>query len=138
MSIKGDIIWEGVDAYRDHILNVLSPAMKAALEAACDRAGDDGEERMKMLVPVDTGDLQSTCRKKSGRDPTQAGEFHVTLIAGGMRGKRAGNLVNYAGYVEFGTSRQRPQPFLRPSIRWAARAVEPYFWEELERRVKIE
>lgn len=135
MSIKGNIVWEGLEAFRNHVTRIIPNAIQESAEAACDRAGDDGEERMKQLVAVDTGDLQSTCRKKSGREPTQA-SFHVTLMAGGMRGKRAGKLVDYAGYVEHGTSRQRPQPFLAPALRWASRRIEGYFWEELRRRVE--
>ncbi len=136
MSIRGELVWEGVDAFRDYVTRIMPRAIVESAEAACDRAGDDGEDRMKMLVAVDTGDLQSTCRKKSGREPTQAHTFHVTLMAGGMRGKRAGKLVDYAGFVEHGTSRQRPQPYLRPSLRWAGRRIPGYFWEELSRRVE--
>lgn len=136
--IKGEIKWEGLEAFRDYVTRIIPQAVQESAEAALDRAGDDGLERMQRSVPVRTGDLKSTCRKRSGREPTQAGTFHVELAAGGMRGRAAGNLVNYAGYVEYGTSRQRPQPYLSPSIRYATRRVEPYFWEELEKRVETE
>ena len=137
MSIKGEIVWEGLDALRDYATRVLPRAVKESAEAATDRALDDGLDRMTRSCPVDTGDLRSTCRKKSGREPTQAATFHVVLVAGGMRGRAAGKLVDYAGFVEHGTSRQRPQPFLRPALRYASRRVEPYFWEELSRRVEL-
>lgn len=53
-------------------------------------------------VPVDTGDL-----KKS-----------ITLD---VQGKSAtvGTPLHYAPYVEYGTSRQSPQPYMRPAAREA-------------------
>jgi HK97 gp10 family phage protein len=35
------------------------------------------------------------------------------------------NTVPYAGFVEFGTSRTRPQPFMRPAIAQARSRAEP-------------
>ena len=137
MSIKGEIRWEGLDAFRNYVTRIIPNAIQESAEAATDRAGDDGLERMIQSCPVDTGDLRSTCRKRSGREPTQAATFRVSLIAGGMRGKVAGKLVDYAGFVEHGTSRQRPQPYLLPALIYASRRVEPYFWEELSRRVEL-
>jgi len=132
MSIKGEIEWEGLEAFRHHTTRVIPVAIRESAEAACDKAGDDGVDFMRMFVPVRTGLLQSTCRKKSSREPTQAGFFHVILMAGGMLG------VDYAGYVEHGTSRQRPQPYLFPALRRASRNIEGYFWQELSRRVEVE
>jgi len=85
---------------------------------------------MRMFVPVRTGLLQSTCRKISGREPPQAGFFHVILAAGGLYG------VDYAGYVEFGTSKRRCSPYLRPSLRYAAKRIPNYFGESLSRRLE--
>ena len=132
MSIKGEIAWEGLEAFRDYATRILPAAIRASAEEACDRAGDDGEEFMRMFVPVRTGLLRSTCRKLSGREPIQAGFFHVILAAGGMMG------CDYAGYVEYGTSRQLPQPYLRPALRRASRNIPGYFWEELAKRVELE
>jgi HK97 gp10 family phage protein len=138
MSIKGEIRWEGLEAFRNYVTGILPRAIQDSAEIATDRAGDDGLERMIQSCPVDKGDLKSTCRKRSGREPTQANTFHVTLIAGGMRGKVTGRMVDYAKYPEHGTSRQRPQPYLWPALMYASRRVEPYFWEELSRRVEID
>ena len=138
MSIKSEIVWDGLEAFRDHLTRVIPRAIMEAAEAALDRAGDDAVNWMQMIVPVRTGDLQSTCRKISEREPTQAGFYHVVVAAGGMRGKRAGNLVDYAGDVEHGTVHQRPQPYMQPSLRRASRNIEGYFYEELEKRVETE
>lgn len=51
-------------------------------------------------VPVDTGRLKQSI----GVQKVQDGEYRV------------GTNVDYAPYVEFGTRRQAPQPFMRPAI----------------------
>jgi HK97 gp10 family phage protein len=65
----------------------------------------------KDFVPVDTGDLQSTIRVVPGKRDGSKSSCYVT--AGGRA--RSGNDVNYAGFVEFGTSRMAARPFLRPA-----------------------
>lgn len=57
-----------------------------------------------LLVPVDKGNLQETIRVEV------EGES-VNLVAGG------GSLpVDYATYVELGTSKMAAQPYMRPAI----------------------
>jgi HK97 gp10 family phage protein len=61
--------------------------------------------RAKRLCPVDTGRLRSSIThdevERRGR---------TTLVV------RVGTNVEYAAYVELGTSRQRSQPYLRPAL----------------------
>ncbi|RMH81571.1 MAG: hypothetical protein D6683_04065 [Actinomyces sp.] len=69
------------------------------------------------IVPVDTGDLRSTLRydvKTKGSEPV------LTCRAGGVKGAVTGRVVDYAVYVENGTSRQRAQPYMRTSLRYVA------------------
>lgn len=61
------------------------------------------ERLAKILCPVDTGRLRSSIAWRFDRDAR--GLFAAI-----------GTNVSYAAPVEFGTSRQRPQPFLRPAI----------------------
>lgn len=53
--------------------------------------------------PVDTGRLRSSITHEVGRD----GEGLVGTV---------GSNVEYAPYVEFGTSHNQAQPFLRPAL----------------------
>jgi len=55
----------------------------------------------KSIVPVKTGTLQRSISWQGGR-----GEYKV------------GSRVNYAPYVEYGTSRMVPRPFLGPALLW--------------------
>jgi HK97 gp10 family phage protein len=52
------------------------------------------------IVPVDTGRL---------RDSIKVFSTSATEVKGGTE-------VFYAGFVEFGTARQRSQPYMRPAI----------------------
>lgn len=55
------------------------------------------------LVPVDTGRLRSSIAQALGSD----GEGLYGIV---------GTDVEYGPYIEFGTSRMRAQPYLRPAL----------------------
>lgn len=57
----------------------------------------------KRLCPVDTGRLRASITSEVGKDSD--GLYAVV-----------GSDVEYAGYVEFGTSRNAAQPYLRPAL----------------------
>lgn len=59
------------------------------------------QRRAKQLCPVDTGRLRSSVAEELGQE-------------GPVLVERIGTDVNYAPYVELGTS--RAQPFLRPAL----------------------
>lgn len=61
------------------------------------------ETAAKRRAPVDTGRLRSSISRELGIDNR------------GLRA-RIGTDVDYAIYVEFGTSRARAQPYLRPAL----------------------
>jgi hypothetical protein len=67
-------------------------------------------------VPVDTGALQKSIRLTS--TAKVAGKTtRVGVRAGGFEvNPKTGSLVNYAVIVEFGSSRQTPQPYLIPAV----------------------
>lgn len=60
-------------------------------------------------APVDTGALRSSITVG----------FNGGLMAGWMEGM-AGPEIRYGGYVEFGTERTRPQPYMGPALDRAA------------------
>jgi HK97 gp10 family phage protein len=62
-----------------------------------------GETNAKKLCPVDTGRLRASITHEVGKDGK------------GLYGK-VGTNVDYAPYVELGTSSHAPQPFLRPGV----------------------
>lgn len=72
-------------------------------DEALQELGKEIQTRMKAACPVDTGKLRDSIDvEKKGKG-----------ITVGPRG------VDYAGYVEYGTSRSPAQPYIRPVVAWA-------------------
>lgn len=107
----------GLASTRQRIRN-LSDRLAGVTEQAINDFADDVVLHMKGVVPVDTGKLRDSISKKS----------EGLVIKVGPRG------VNYAEYVEFGTSRAPAQPYVRPTIEWA-RANGP---KRIARRIEGE
>ncbi len=92
--------------------NALVKGMDPAAARVLKEVAKEVKKEAKELVPVDTGALRASIRVIV----TAATAGHITRVgvrAGGFEvNPKTGNLVNYAVYVEFGTSRQTPQPYL--------------------------
>ncbi|MFI7691784.1 HK97-gp10 family putative phage morphogenesis protein [Nonomuraea sp. NPDC049655] len=74
---------------------------QAMVKAAVKKTGLDTVAAAQSLAPVDTGNLKNS--------------IGVDFDPDGY-GFEAGATANYAGYVEFGTSRMAPQPYLGPAF----------------------
>lgn len=75
-------------------------AFNKALARALEEIGLAAEGYAKRLCPVDTGRLRNSIT-------------HVTSY--GAKAVCIGTNVEYARYVEYGTRKQKPQPYLRPA-----------------------
>ena len=82
----------------DHSEELLK-AMDVSLKAAFEEIGQNAEAYAKAACPVDTGRLRNSISHQSSD-----------------REMQVGTNVEYAPCVELGTSRQKPQPYLRPSV----------------------
>ena len=69
-------------------------------------------QESRRIVPVRTGRLRASIRVGPDREAGRVGAAATTIIAD----------APYAGYVEFGTSRMSPRPYLRPAVNKYARA----------------
>lgn len=81
-----------------HAKEVLS-AEQAARNRALEIIGGKAESYAKRLCPVDTGRLRNSITHQQYDDDTEV----------------IGTNVEYAPFVELGTHRQQPKPFLRPA-----------------------
>lgn len=95
--------------------NALTVGLDPLTERILKSVAKEVKEEARELVPVDTGALRKSIRVIS--TAKEAGKItRVGVWAGGYEtNPKTGNLVNYAIYVEFGTSRQSPQPYLIPA-----------------------
>lgn len=84
------------------------------------------EREAKRIVPVDTGNLKNSIR-------SEIDEITPNLVTA-----VTGTNVEYGPMVELGTSRQRPQPYLRPALDTQhdkiSAAVESALAREIARR----
>jgi HK97 gp10 family phage protein len=88
---------------------------------------DDAKE----LCPVDTGSLRKSIRVETTRS---GGVETVGVAAGGyIINPKTGRRVDYASFVEYGTSRNRAQPYLRPAIARNARLLPKEIVKQLFR-----
>ena len=92
----------GLEAARRRLEGIADRVAGVTEEAVAEFA-KDVETHMKGVVPVDTGKLRDSISAE------QAGEGWTV----GPRG------VDYAEYVENGTSRSPAQPYVAPTLVWA-------------------
>jgi HK97 gp10 family phage protein len=81
--------------------------MEVATEDKLVVVGIQIQNAARSLCPVDTGRLRSSIIMTKGRDSRG---FYVEI----------GTNVKYAAFVEFGTSKQRAQPYLLPAVAMAS------------------
>lgn len=87
---------EVVQDNTDEVVTALGQAFDRALE----KIGLTAERYAANLCPVDTGRLRNSI---------------TSAVDSGEKAAYIGTNVEYAPYVEFGTSRQKAQPFLTPA-----------------------
>ena len=106
--------WTGLREYRDS-LKKMPPEAMAEIDHVIYEGMLVGLQIALSRAPFRTGRLIQSLRV------ARPSKFRVTMEAG----------VPYAIYVEFGTSRMRAQPFLRPGIESAMQ----YIRDVLQRRI---
>lgn len=100
-------------------LSKIAAKMPGAVDKIVRKAAFDIEAHAKTVVPVDTGMLKNS----------------ITTEFPGQTKAIIAPHTEYAGYVEFGTRRQRAQPYMRPAVE----KVAPLFFlvmSILEERLK--
>ena len=90
---------DGVSVIQDSTGQVID-GIDSAIGAALEEIGLLAESYAARKCPVDTGNLRGSIAHE-----VDAGDSAVYI----------GTNVEYAPYVELGTSRQKAQPFLRPA-----------------------
>jgi len=138
MSISLTIEWEGLEALHRYLARIIPEAFEKAALEALDISTREGVEYAKAVAPVDTGALRRSIRQeprpRRGGDGYEAG---ITAGGGGVVNPRTGREVDYAAYVEFGTSRAPAQPYLRPGLLHTAMRLPLHFHSILRRLIEV-
>ncbi len=80
-----------------------------AASIAATMGGELIQRTAQQLVPVDTGALRASIDHERDQGSRPGHEIEIVHTGSGRDGR------NYGGYVEFGTSRNRAQPYLVPA-----------------------
>ncbi len=103
----------------DRLLQTLPPEIFDRLQQVLKNGAVRVAERARELVPVRTGHLLASIRPDLGDVENAEEAFEpVQVIAD----------TEYASFVEFGTSRMDPEPFLGPAVD----EIEPQILEEID------
>ena len=98
-------------------LSEIAKNAPAAASRALLQTGADIVNLTKQITPVDTGNLKSSY----GAVPVSSSEVHV------------GTTVEYAPYVEYGTSRMGAQPHLTPAFAQSESTFKARLAEEIQK-----
>lgn len=100
----------------DEVIKEIDEIIDKSLEAV----KEDMIDHAKMIVPVDTGDLKKSINVINKSKRTVGFDY--------------AKLMHYWAHVEFGTSKQRSQPYLRPTLRHGKRVLENEIRERSRRK----
>lgn len=92
--------WAGVLEIRENNAEQVAAALNSAIARALTMIGQQAEGNAKLICPTDTGRLKNSITNQIDMD-----ENAVYI----------GTNVEYAPYVELGTMRKDPHPYLKPA-----------------------
>lgn len=104
--------------------------LKSAIRAGANTIKDEAKKR----IPVDTGNLKKALKvfDSSPRSDKNLVRFNVGFTVG----KKARNDGYYAKFVEYGTSKTKAQPFLRPALDASKDKILPDIAAKMESRIE--
>lgn len=135
--MESNIVEVKITDNSDEILSRMDRAMEAALE----KIGLVAEGYAKRLCPVDTGRLRNSITHATATYPgigtyqDNAGNTFDDATVDGTPEKNAvyiGTNVEYAPYVELGTTRAKAQPYLKPAVVDHAEKYKRIFKDSME------
>jgi len=106
----------GMDKLITRLANLQNEVLDRTAETSLKKVAVKIRDSAKKLCPVATGSLQKSIRLQVHARPAR--HIHkIGVSAGGyITNPNTGRRVDYARYVEHGTSRMTMHPFMRPAL----------------------
>ena len=114
MSFGLEYRWEGINQLKK-ALDRAPSKLRELIHKKMDEKSKEVVFFAKNYVPVRTGYLRSTIHYRS------VGFLQFLIEA----------YANYAGFVEYGTSKQRAQPYMRPSLELVTLTLKNELMQEI-------
>lgn len=127
----------GIKTLRSALMATAAPLRKEMKRLAPETPTDEGprmrRSRSRGVVEIRPGFLKYRIRarsavRRSGRSSRYLSGNQVALV-------RVGAFTPYAGFVEYGTSRTRAQPFIRPAAQNKRAELDSRFKTYLKKRI---
>jgi HK97 gp10 family phage protein len=119
---------QGLDQFLAQLEGLSSVAQSDIIRTAVMDGAYITEREAKRIVPVDTGNLKNSIRSE------------IDEVTHSFVSAVTGTNVEYAPYVELGTSRQSAKPYLRPAqdtqVDQIKRAIETGVLREIARHTQ--
>lgn len=119
-----ELVWRIAHQKRPMITNAQAKAEgRAKIRGTKNKYRRVSDPNAKLGVPVQTGRLQASIVR-----------FIERLKSMSFRGTIETRGVPYAGYVEFGTSRMRARPYMRPAVALTKESLKSLFGAKVIRK----
>lgn len=115
------------------LLSALETGMqRKVVRAGAREAAKVVQTRAKELVPTKTGKLRRSIKVRTMKGLGRKGNIGYSVLAGGT----AKDSPFYAGFLEFGTQRITPRPFMRPAANESKEQVKKVFVDKLSEVIR--
>ncbi len=97
-------------------LNKIGQDGRAETIEQLERITEMIRDEARILCPVETGSLQQSLKTFKREGSGELCSVGVSAGNAGVVNPKTGRVVDYARFVEYGTSRMAAKPFLRPAL----------------------
>jgi len=124
MSLNTTVIGKDrVKAVLERVVKGMDPNISKKLDAVADKVKEDAQAGCPVGTPQSTGipgyiggSLKKSIRKEAVARPAGT-KWEIGIRAGGyIVNPNTGRIVHYAKWIEMGTSRMPPRPFMRSAL----------------------
>lgn len=148
-NVRVEVKVEGIQEVVSWLTGPFAKAAQAASDDALDETLTLAKERAQKNAPVGTpqstgipgyigGSHRKSIRKERLAKPAGFFTYQGIRAGGYVINPNTGRIVHYSHWLEYGNSKMRPRPHIRPAVRWAVKGLPTRFYHQLGRRIRLE